>query len=102
MKNFALIGVGGYIAPRHLRAIKDTGNVLVAAYDKFDSVGLLDSYFPDTSFFTEQELFDRHCTKLKETDKQIDYISICTQTICTTHISDTVSGSVPMSSAKSR
>ena len=78
MKNFALIGVGGYIAPRHLRAIKDTGNVLVAAYDKFDSVGLLDSYFPDTSFFTEQELFDRHCTKLKETDKQIDYISICT------------------------
>ena len=60
MKNFALIGVGGYIAPRHLRAIKDTGNVLVAAYDKFDSVGLLDSYFPDTSFFTEQELFDRH------------------------------------------
>ncbi len=78
MKNFAIIGVGGYIAPRHLKAIKDTGNKLVAAYDRFDSVGLLDSYFPETSFFTEQELFDRHCTKLKETDKQIDYISICT------------------------
>ncbi|MDR3327810.1 MAG: Gfo/Idh/MocA family oxidoreductase [Prevotellaceae bacterium] len=78
MKNFAIIGVGGYIAPRHLKAIKDTGNNLVAAYDKFDSVGLLDSYFPDTSFFTEHELFDRHCTKIKGTDKQIDYVSICT------------------------
>ncbi len=51
MKNFAIIGVGGYIAPRHLKAIKDTGNKLVAAYDRFDSVGLLDSYFPETSFF---------------------------------------------------
>ena len=78
MKNFAIIGVGGYIAPRHLKAIKDTNNVLVAAYDKFDSVGLLDSYFPETSFFTEQELFDRHCTKLKDINRQIDYISICT------------------------
>ena len=78
MKNFAIIGVGGYIAPRHLKAIKDTNNVLVAAYDRFDSVGLLDSYFPETSFFTEQELFDRHCTKLKDINRQIDYISICT------------------------
>ena len=78
MKNFAIIGVGGYIAPRHLKAVKDTGNNLIAAYDRFDSVGLLDSYFPDTAFFTEQELFDRHCTKIKETDKQIDYVSICT------------------------
>ncbi|MDR1652315.1 MAG: Gfo/Idh/MocA family oxidoreductase [Prevotellaceae bacterium] len=78
MKNFAIIGVGGYIAPRHLRAVKDTGNNLVAAYDKFDSVGLLDSYFPETAFFTEQELFDRHCTKIKGADKQIDYVSICT------------------------
>jgi UDP-N-acetyl-2-amino-2-deoxyglucuronate dehydrogenase len=78
MKNFALIGAGGYIAPRHLQAIKNTGNHLVAAYDKFDSVGILDSYFPDTSFFVEQELFDRHCTKLKETDQQVDYVSICT------------------------
>ena len=55
MKNFALIGVGGYIAPRHLKAIKETGNNLVSAYDRFDSVGILDSYFPDTAFFTEQE-----------------------------------------------
>ena len=78
MKNFAIIGVGGYIAPRHLGAIKDTGNKLVAAYDRFDSVGLLDSYFPDASFFTEQELFDRHCTKIKGTERQIDYVSICT------------------------
>ena len=64
MKNFALIGAAGYIAPRHLRAIKDTGNRLVAAYDKFDSVGIMDSFFPEASFFVEHELFDRHCTKL--------------------------------------
>ena len=57
MKNFAIIGVGGYVAPRHLRAIKDTGNNLLAAYDACDSVGILDSYFPETFFFTEQELF---------------------------------------------
>jgi UDP-N-acetyl-2-amino-2-deoxyglucuronate dehydrogenase len=78
MKNFAIIGIGGYIAPRHLKAIKVTNNNLIAAYDKFDSVGLLDSYFPDTAFFTEQELFDRHCTKIKNTSKQINYVSICT------------------------
>lgn len=77
MKNFALIGVAGYIAPRHLRAIKDTGNRLVAAYDKFDSVGIMDSYFPNAAFFTEQELFDRHCTKLYRTGNAIDYMSIC-------------------------
>ena len=59
MKNFAIIGVGGYIAPRHLKAIKDTGNTLVSAYDKNDSVGIMDSYFPKAAFFTEQELFDR-------------------------------------------
>lgn len=78
MKNFALIGVAGYIAPRHLRAIKDTGNVLQAAYDRFDSVGILDSYFPEASFFTEQELFDRHCSKLQGTSRQIEYVSVCT------------------------
>ncbi len=78
MKNFALIGVSGYIAPRHLKAIKDTGNKLVAAYDRFDSVGIIDGYFPKTAFFVEQELFDRHCTKLKETHNQIDIVSICT------------------------
>ena len=78
MKTFAIIGVGGYIAPRHLKAIKDTGNVLVSAYDKNDSVGIMDSYFPNAAFFTEQELFDRHNTKLKDRGQQIDYISVCT------------------------
>lgn len=78
MKNFAIIGVGGYIAPRHLKAIKDTGNNLVSAYDKNDSVGIMDSYFPKASFFTEQELFDRHNTKLLEKGINIDYTSICT------------------------
>ncbi|MFI3297212.1 MAG: Gfo/Idh/MocA family oxidoreductase [bacterium] len=78
MKNFALIGVGGYIAPRHLRAIKDTGNNLVAAYDRFDSVGIMDSHFPDCSFFTENEQFDRFCSKIKGTEQGIDWVSICT------------------------
>ena len=78
MANFGLIGVAGYIAPRHLRAIKDTGNTLVAAYDKFDSVGIMDSYFPDTSFFTEHEQFDRYCSRIKGTEKNIDWFSICT------------------------
>ncbi len=79
MKNFALIGAAGYIAPRHMKAIKDTGNDLVAALDKFDSVGIIDSYFPNTSFFTEFERFDRHISKLRyEKNKQLDYVSICT------------------------
>lgn len=78
MNNFALIGVGGYIAPRHLKAIKDTGNTLLAAYDKNDSVGIMDSYFPNASFFTEQELFDRHNSKLIASGTNIDYVSICT------------------------
>ncbi|MBR0072862.1 MAG: Gfo/Idh/MocA family oxidoreductase [Bacteroidales bacterium] len=78
MKNFAIIGVGGYIVPRHLKAIKDTGNNLLSAYDHFDSVGIMDSYFPDASFFTEQELFDRHNTKLQESDNRLDYVSVCT------------------------
>ena len=78
MKTFAIIGVGGYIAPRHLQAIKDTGNLLVSAYDKNDSVGIMDRYFPVTAFFTEQELFDRHNTKLKDRGTPIDYMSICT------------------------
>lgn len=78
MKRFALIGAGGYIAPRHLKAISETGNQLLAAYDKSDSVGILDSYFPLCSFFTEQELFDRHLSKLKRTGEQIDYVSVCT------------------------
>lgn len=78
MKNFAIIGVGGYIAPRHLKAIKDTGNNLLSAYDRFDSVGIMDSYFPDASFFIEQELFDRHNTKLQESDNKLDFVSVCT------------------------
>lgn len=78
MKNFALIGAAGYIAPRHMKAIKDTQNLLVAAVDKNDSVGVLDSYFPEAHFFTEFERFDRHVDKLWRDDGQeiIDYISI--------------------------
>lgn len=79
MKNFALIGASGYIAPRHLKAIKDTNNNLLAALDRFDSVGIMDSYFPNADFFVEPERFDRHLEKLKY-DKNInlDYVSICT------------------------
>lgn len=77
MKHFALIGVAGYIAPRHLQAIRDTGNNLVAALDPFDSVGVLDAYFPQADFFTEFERFDRHVDKLRRKGKKIDYVSIC-------------------------
>jgi UDP-N-acetyl-2-amino-2-deoxyglucuronate dehydrogenase len=77
MKNFALIGAAGYIAPRHMKAIKDTGNCLLAAYDKFDSVGVMDSHFPEADFFTEFERFDRHVEKLKRTSQKIDFVSIC-------------------------
>lgn len=77
MKNFALIGAAGYIAPRHLKAIKDTGNNLVAALDPFDSVGILDSYFPKTDFFVEFERFDRHVEKLKRQDVRLDYVTVC-------------------------
>jgi UDP-N-acetyl-2-amino-2-deoxyglucuronate dehydrogenase len=78
-KNFAMTGVGGYIAPRHLRAIKDTGNRLVAACDPSDSVGVLDAYFTDVKFFTEFERFDRHCEKLRRQteDARIHYVTIC-------------------------
>lgn len=78
-KNFALIGVGGYVAPRHLKAIKDTGNVLVAAMDPNDSVGIIDSYFSSASFFTEFERFDRHAEKLRRQgeESRIQYVSIC-------------------------
>lgn len=78
MKNFALIGAAGYIAPRHMKAIKDTGNNLLTAYDKGDSVGIIDSYFPKADFFVEYERFDRHIEKLKyERDIFLDYVSIC-------------------------
>ena len=79
MKNFALIGAAGYIAPRHMAAVKATGNRLVAALDRSDSVGVIDSYFPDSAFFTEFERFDRHVDKLRRSggDGRIDYVSIC-------------------------
>ncbi|MCK4858839.1 MAG: Gfo/Idh/MocA family oxidoreductase [candidate division Zixibacteria bacterium] len=78
-KNFAITGVAGYVAPRHLKAIKETGNNLVAAIDPNDSVGILDSYFDKVSFFTEFERFDRHVEKLRRKggDAKVDYISIC-------------------------
>lgn len=79
MKNFALIGAAGFIAPRHLKAIKETGNNLLAALDTFDSVGIMDSYFPHADFFTEFERFDRHISKLKfDENIHLDYVSICT------------------------
>jgi UDP-N-acetyl-2-amino-2-deoxyglucuronate dehydrogenase len=76
-KKFAIIGVGGYIAVRHLRAIKDTGNVLLAALDPSDSVGIIDSYFPESHFFVEFERFDRHVDKLRRSAVHLDYVSIC-------------------------
>ncbi|MDG1452254.1 MAG: Gfo/Idh/MocA family oxidoreductase, partial [Polaribacter sp.] len=78
MKNFALLGAAGYIAPRHLQAIKETNNQLIAALDKFDSVGIMDRYFPNADFFVEFERFDRHIEKLKRANTSLDYVSICT------------------------
>lgn len=79
MKNFALMGAAGYIAPRHMKAIKETNNNLIAALDKNDSVGIIDSFFPNADFFTEFERFDRHISKLKfDKDIHMDYVSICT------------------------
>jgi UDP-N-acetyl-2-amino-2-deoxyglucuronate dehydrogenase len=77
LKNFVLIGAGGYVAPRHLKAIKDTGNDLLAALDKNDSVGILDNYFPKADFFTEFERFDRHCEKLRRSNRPVHYVSVC-------------------------
>ena len=77
-KNFALIGAAGYIAPRHMRAIKETGNILVAALDPFDSVGIIDSFFPNADFFIEPERFDRHLDKLRRSGNgKVDFVSIC-------------------------
>lgn len=78
MYNFGLIGAAGFIAPRHLKAIKDTGNNLLAALDKHDCVGIMDSHFPNADFFVEFERFDRHFDKLKRQGTKIDYVSICT------------------------
>ncbi len=77
MKKFALIGAGGYIAPRHLKAIKETGNDLLAAFDPNDSVGVLDAYFPEADFFTEFERFDRHVDKLRRQNQAVDYVTVC-------------------------
>lgn len=77
MKNFALIGAAGYIAPRHMKAIKETGNNLIAAFDPFDSVGVIDSQFPKADFFVEYERFDRHLDKVKRAGNSLDYVSIC-------------------------
>lgn len=79
VKNFALIGAAGYIAPRHMRAIKDTGNRLAIAFDVSDSVGIIDSYFPEADYFTEFERFDREVyRRYRENDaRTIDYVSIC-------------------------
>jgi UDP-N-acetyl-2-amino-2-deoxyglucuronate dehydrogenase len=76
-KNFALIGIAGYIAIRHVKAIRETGNQLVAALDKFDSVGFVDSYFPNSDFFVEFERFDRHIAKLNRQGRNVEFVSIC-------------------------
>lgn len=76
-KTFAIIGVGGYIAGRHLKAIKDTGNLLLASLDPADSVGIIDNFFPDSHFFVEFERFDRHIDKLRRSGIRTDYVSIC-------------------------
>ncbi len=76
-KKFAVIGVGGYIASRHLRAIKETGNELVASLDPCDSVGIIDQFFPDSDFFVDFERFDRHIDRLRRKGTNVDYVSIC-------------------------
>lgn len=77
MKNFALTGAAGYIAPRHLQAIKDTGNNLIAVCDPHDAVGIMDRFFPDAFYFREFERFDRHLEMLKRKGEKLDYVSIC-------------------------
>lgn len=79
MKNFALIGAAGYIAPRHMKAIRETGNILISATDPHDSVGVLDTHFRDVQYFREFERFDRHAEKLrrKSDSERIHYVSIC-------------------------
>ncbi len=77
-KRFALIGAAGFVAPRHMKAIRDTGNSLVVVLDPFDSLGVIDSYFPDADYFTESERFDRHLDKLRrQKEQKIDYVAIC-------------------------
>ena len=98
VQNFAMTGVAGYIAPRHLKAIKDTGNRLVAAVDPHDAVGILDRYSFDVRFFTEIERFDRHLEKLRRGPgaDRVDYVSICRRTTCMmrTSVSPCASGRI--------
>ena len=77
MKDFAVIGLSGYIAPRHIKAIKDTQSNLLAATDPHDNVGFLDSYYPNASFFTEYERFDRYMDKLQNNSSGVDFVSVC-------------------------
>ena len=77
MKSFALIGASGFVASRHMKAIHDTNNDLVAAYDPNDSVGVLDQFFPKTSFFVEYERFERHLDKLRRDNNKVDFLSVC-------------------------
>lgn len=77
MHNFVLIGAAGYIAPRHMKAIKETGNDMLAAYDPYDGIGIVDSYFPGTTFFTEFERFDRFVDRQKRNGIKTDYVSVC-------------------------
>src|SRR3954468_16495552 len=77
MTAFALIGAAGYVAPRHMKAIKAVGGDLKVAFDPNDSVGVIDSYFPEANFFVEFERFDRHVDKLRRRNEKIDYVSIC-------------------------
>lgn len=77
MKNFGLIGLAGYVAPRHLKAIKDTGNKLVVAYDTSDAVGIVDRYFPESNFFTDQESFELYLSKFEKTGFKVDYLTVC-------------------------
>src|SRR3989338_3171303 len=81
MKHFGLIGAAGFVAPRHMKATRDTGNSLIAAFDPSDSIGIIDSYFPDADFFTEFERFDRHVDLLRHNrGMALDYVSICSPT----------------------
>lgn len=77
MKKFALIGAAGYVAPRHMKAIKEVGGDLVAAFDPADNVGVMDSHFPDARFFVEFERFDRHIDKIRRAGQGVDYVSVC-------------------------
>ena len=77
MKQFAVIGLSGYIAPRHIKAIKETRSNLLAAIDPHDNVGFLDSYYPEASFFTEYVRFDRYMDKLQNTSSGVDFVSVC-------------------------